>query len=199
MPSIKNIKSQNINQLAEELSREDPFNESILSEYFESPQIKNSEQIHKTVIPNQTHEIPINHKAKQTQKETPVEHIRKIEHPKNSKKTHKPKKNVEKLNPNEYMDNFYNMNRPKEENNYYTNYDNMDRTMEPEDTDNYYNMNKPLRNSCYGQMPRTRRNQREMNYDNNYDNFFGDNFFDFGGLNKTFRGMNNNIFDNFFF
>ena len=205
MPS-KNNTTKNINQLVEELSMEDPFNESIMLAQYQSQQLKNSENIHKTIIPNPTHEIPIEFKDKKTPIEPieiPVER-KTIENPKKVKKARKPKKAVEKLNKNEYKNNVNNMRKPKEQeeeekNNYYTNYENKNRTIEPEDTDNYYsNMNIPLRNSYYGGIPRTRRNQRVMDYDNNYDNFFGKNFFDFGGLNKSFRGMNNNLFGNFF-
>ena len=105
-------------------------------------------------------------------KETSPKIIKKVvEHPKKIKKVCKPKKVIKNETNDDDCDN------------YYTNNDNMYKT---------------LRNR-YEEKPQNRRSQRIVNDDDDqYDNFFGNNFFD-SGLNKTFRGMNNNFFDHFFF
>ena len=105
-------------------------------------------------------------------KETSPKIIKKVvEHPKKIKKVCKPKKVVKNENNDDDYDNYYRNN------------------------DDMY---KTLRNR-YEEKPQNRRSQRIVNdEDDQYDNFFGNNFFD-SGLNKTFRGMNNNLFDHFFF
>ena len=112
--------------------------------------------------------------------------VKKVEHPKKVKKICKPKKVIQNNYDTEYNNGY--------DNDYNNDYNN--------DYDKYYsnnNMNQTLRNNPYEQIPQTRRSQRIVNDDDDgYDSFFGNNFFN-SGLNKTFRGMNNNLFDHFFF